>query len=187
MCGRYWVETDGSDEIAAIIEEVNRRGESVKTGEIYPCDRAAVIERDGARAMRWGFSGGGGPIINARCETRAQKGLFKDCERVLVPASGYFEWAARGREKIRYRLWRADGPLYLAGLKRREAEEDRFVIVTRAPFESIAFVHDRMPLFFSRAAARTWLLGGAEDAPDRTDVLFERADRQISFFEEARS
>ena len=44
MCGRYYIaEEDSAAELQDIIEQLNRRGKEVKTGEIYPTDTVPVL------------------------------------------------------------------------------------------------------------------------------------------------
>lgn len=44
MCGRYYIaEEDSAAELQEIIEQLNRRGAEVKTGEIYPTDTVPVL------------------------------------------------------------------------------------------------------------------------------------------------
>ena len=48
--------------------------------------------------------------------------------------------------------------IYLAGLYRIERGTDPvFTILTRLPAESIAFIHDRMPVILPAAAIVDWL------------------------------
>ena len=105
MCGRYQFDTDiDIEEIKRILEEMDKApAAGIKTGEIFPTDRAPVLlERDGRvrpEAMKWGFPRWDtkGVVINARSETVADKPMFKGslaARRCLVPSTGFFEWAA---------------------------------------------------------------------------------------------
>ncbi|HBE87400.1 MAG TPA: SOS response-associated peptidase, partial [Lachnoclostridium sp.] len=108
MCGRYYIEIDDV-ELRSIVAEVERKT-AVKTGEIFPTNLAPVLSPDGImKAMRWGFPkyDGKGEIINARSETAAEKNMFRRPMmegRCLVPASWYFEWERRGKQKVKYAL-----------------------------------------------------------------------------------
>ena len=136
MCGRYYIEDeDVQEELLKMIEEVQRRtkasekGAVLKThGEIFPTDTVPVIAnnrelRPVPFAMQWGYTMSDGKrIINARSETAAEKLLFKDVmlrRRCLIPASNYYEWEKRGKEKIKYAI-RPKGAslLYMAGIYR---------------------------------------------------------------------
>lgn len=174
MCGRYFIhDEDGrEDELAAFIGEMNRLGltrdPALKTsGEIFPTDLVPVIAnsrdmRPRPFAMQWGYAlAGGRRVINTRSETAAQSAMFADGmaqRRLLVPASHYFEWAHRGREKVRYAIRpKSSGMLYMAGVYRFEQGKPVFSILTRSPAESIAFIHHRMPVILPREAMVDWL------------------------------
>ena len=171
MCGRYWID-DGRDsvELRGIIEQVNRRMtvEPVKTsGEIFPTDVAPVVAPSrrmmpGAFAMRWGYAlPDGRRIINARSETAGERPLFRDGmrqRRCAVPATRYFEWEKRGGAKTKYAVWPAEGQMfYMAGLYRVESGMPEFVILTRDPADSIAFIHNRMPVILPPDLAADWI------------------------------
>ena len=100
MCGRYYIaEEDCAAELQKIIEQLNRRGAVVKTGEIYPTDTVPVLANNKSMvitpfAMKWGYTlPDGKQIVNARSETAADKPLFRDGmlqRRCLIPATNYF-------------------------------------------------------------------------------------------------
>lgn len=169
MCGRYYIaEDDAAEELRQIIEAVNRRSTDVKTsGEIRPGDTIPVLANSptlqpGAYAMRWGYTLPDGKLLfNARSETAADKALFQDGmtqRRCLIPATCYFEWEHRGREKIKYAIApEGSRMIYLAGIYRKEDNRAACTILTREPAESIAFIHNRMPVILPAEAVRDWL------------------------------
>lgn len=168
MCGRYYIrEEDSASDLQEIIEQLNRRGQFVKTGEIFPSDVVPVIANSKTMkarpfAMPWGYKMPDGKlIINARSETASEKPMFRDGmlqRRCLIPASHYFEWEKRQREKVKYAIKPTGSEsLYLAGLYRVEGNSARFTILTRTPADSIAFIHDRMPVILPKAALSDWL------------------------------
>lgn len=61
MCGRYYIaEEDSAAELQEIIEQLNRRGAKVKTGEIYPTDTVPVLANNKSMvitpfAVKWGI------------------------------------------------------------------------------------------------------------------------------------
>lgn len=183
MCGRYYIAAEDRD-LAEILEAVEFAA-AVKTGEIAPSDPAPVLRSGGEiTAMRWGYPrfDGKGLIINARSETAAEKAMFRGdlrTGRCLVPASWYFEWEKRRDSRIRYRLRpREAGPVWLAGLSRRERDgEYRFVILTRAASPDIAFIHERMPVILPRRTHDAWLHGGDPAA------ALQWAEEQLEFAE----
>lgn len=114
MCGRFFLaDSDNSGELRGIIDQLNRRGVTVKTGEIFPTDTVPVLANNRNRCvmpfpMQWGYTlPDGRLLINARSETAGEKPLFQDAmrqHRCLIPATNYFELEKRGREKIKYAI-----------------------------------------------------------------------------------
>ena len=170
MCGRYWID-DGRDsvELGEIIAQVNRRPAAgpVKTsGEIFPTDVVPVVASNRrmvpeAFAMAWGYAlPDGKRVINARSETAEARPLFSDGmrqRRCAVPATRYFEWERAGGKKTKYAIRPEKGGLfYFAGLYRIVAGRPEFVILTRQPADSIAFIHDRMPVILPPDAVADW-------------------------------
>ena len=178
MCSRYKLREIEDDEEALeeIIALLQRRPaaqtEGLKTsGEIAPTDVAPVIARSrrgetSAFAMRWGYRTPAGLVINARSETAQEKPLFADGmlrRRCLIPASCYFEWERRGREKVRYAIRPQEaGLVYMAGLYRPMNAQG-----------AAAFIHPRMPVMLTGDARERWL----DPACDAKAVLDEAAKR----------
>lgn len=138
------------------------------------------------RRARWGFvphwakdnkPGGRQPPINARAETIATSGLFKQAyrsRRCLVPINGFFEWKAikGSKQKQPYAIAMASGePFCLAGIfsERKDPEHGftirTFAILTCAPNEMMATIHDRMPVILHRKDYERWI-GDEEDPSD---------------------
>ena len=169
MCGRYYIaEDDAAEELRQIIEGVNRRNPDAKTGgEIRPGDTVPVLANSrslqpGAYAMHWGYTLSDGKLLfNARSETAAEKAIFKDGmaqRRCLIPATCYFEWEHRGKDKIKYAIApEGSRMIYLAGVYRKEGNRAACAILTREPAKSIAFIHNRMPVILPAEAVRDWL------------------------------
>ncbi len=177
MCGRFYIATeDAALEIRALLNEIYKREQEnqPKLGEVFPTENALVVansRKAEARpfVMRWGYTTGDGKrtIINARCETAADKPMFRESfrlRRLLVPSTGYFEWEKRDGERVKYLISDRSGCTFLAGLYRptRVGELAEFVILTRQASENIRFIHDRMPVMFSHDAAAAWLSTSAD-------------------------
>ena len=78
--------------------------------------------------------------------------------RCLIPATCYFEWEHRGKEKIKYAIApESNNMIYLAGIYRKEGTHASFTILTCEPAESIAFIHNRMPVILLAEATGDWL------------------------------
>lgn len=166
MCGRYTFYDNENTELAAILQQIPDKND-VKTGEIYPTNKAPIIGQDRrAHAMVWGFPHfkNKGVIINARTETVLEKSMFRNSlleRRCVIPSSGFFEW---DKEKKKY-LFTLPGEkvLYMAGFWNEFQGEKRFVILTTSPNESIKTIHDRMPLVLEKKQIDIWLTDSAMD------------------------
>ena len=106
-----------------------------------------------ARYMAWGMKPvwADYQIINARLETVLDKHFFRGClasRRVILPASGFFEWAGEVGSKQamyfhapRYQLFGFPGFYHT----NEETGAQEVALLTMAPNELLAKVHDRMP------------------------------------------
>lgn len=127
--------------------------------EVRPTDPALVVSFDKhIDILPWGFQVDWqkSPVINARAETASGKPTFQPFldRRVIVPASAYYEWRKDGQEKIKTRLSPQGSDIFgMAGLR----SDDRFVILTCAPSDSIAHIHTRMPVILNQEGEREWL------------------------------
>lgn len=97
-------------------------------------------------------------MINARGETAAEKKTFSDSlkeQRVILPATGFYEWSS---DKTKYLFSvGSSSVLYLCGLYKIIDGKYRFVILTRQANESMAEIHDRMPVIVGEDAVRPYL------------------------------
>ena len=169
MCGRYYfsADRDAYERIAAMMRMLEKDyAGQYKTGEILPGDSApGIISRAGKIVpipAVFGFPGfkGSSLLINARSETAGEKKTFAEClreRRIVLPASGFFEWG-RDPEKTKYYFTAEPRPvIYLGGLYRTMEGACRFVILTRAANESMAEVHERMPVILGAEDVRAYL------------------------------
>jgi putative SOS response-associated peptidase YedK len=108
--------------------------------------------------------------INARSETAATSGMFKDAfarRRCLVPADAFYEWKVIEGGKQPYAIAREDGqPMAFAGLWESirwpdETVTRTFTILTTTPNAEMAELHDRMPVILEQQDWPVWL-GEAE-------------------------
>ena len=180
MCARFIVLDEAEiAEMSNIVREIglkyDGKGLSMKIGEVFPTDNAAVVAMQNSKPelclMKWGFPkwDGKGVIINAKSETAAEKRMFSASlknQRCVVPSTGFFEWAnVDGRIKQKFRLNFPDEPmLYMGGLyanfpesKSSESLIERFVILTRAANSDIADIHNRMPVVLRKNEITRWL------------------------------
>jgi putative SOS response-associated peptidase YedK len=133
-----------------------------------------VVERPAGRALaafRWGFQpfwmapGRNPPPINARAETVATSGLFRRAlaeQRCIVPTSGFFEWQAvpaLKRKQPHHIRVRGGGVFGFAGIY-TPADGERpgtYAIITTAPNELLAPIHNRMPVILDPEWEALWL------------------------------
>lgn len=125
--------------------------------------------------LRWGLipswakdESFGSKAINARAETVATSGAFRDSfrrRRCVVPASGFYEWkqldAADKRKQPYYITPTDEDPFLLAGLwsswTSSSGPLETFTILTTTPNEMMATLHDRMPVILHVEECGTWL------------------------------
>ncbi len=168
MCGRYGFYADRIDEkasaVLAMLEKLYPET-PVKTGEIFPGDRAPGVICRERRIVPvpavFGFPGFDGkrPLINARSETAAEKKAFAESireRRIVLPASGFFEWG-RDAQRTKYYFTPDAAVFYLCGLYRIIDGSVHFVILTRAANESMIETHDRMPVTVDADGVRPYL------------------------------
>ena len=128
--------------------------------EVRPTDLGIIIGANGAAVQGWGLkpAWGGGPLINARCESSHEKPSFKNLlgTRVLVPASHWWEWTrdTKDRPDRKMRLKPEGLELFaFAGL----TDGERFTIITCDAVSVMSEMNDRMPVILSRDAEAQWI------------------------------
>lgn len=209
MCGRFthlytWKQLHRLLTLTTPPMEIARRY------NVAPMQPAPIVrEVDGARTvamLRWGLvpswaedDSHAGSAINARAETVVDKPAFRSAfkrRRCIVPVSGFFEWRVMPGEglfgadasrtiKQPYYISGVDGePLLLAGLweswRGDSGEVETFAIITTAPNEMMARVHDRMPAVLSAEECGVWLACGADDAEAARALLRPCAADRLS-------
>ncbi len=110
--------------------------------------------------------------FNARAEGIDRKASFKRpirSQRVIIPASAFFEWKGHKGLKTKFRIARRDGDLFgFAGLYDIWTSPDSdeltsCTIITTVPNTDLEMVHDRMPVILLPEDEDEWL------NPDRTE------------------
>jgi putative SOS response-associated peptidase YedK len=189
VCGRYVSATSEPDLIGAYgVTEVAVREPIRPRWNVAPTDVVPMVRagEGGGRVLasaRWGLvpswsadRSGAARLINARLETVADKPAFRGAlraRRCLLPADGYYEWAADADRPGRrpYLLRSASGGgLAFAGLYETWRDPAAggatlvtVTVVTTAATGAAASVHDRMPVLLPPDAWAAWL------APEATD------------------
>ncbi len=120
-------------------------------------------------------------LINARAETAADKPSFRKpfrTRRCLLPADGFYEWPPRDRPGRRqpWLLSLVDGaPFAFAGLWDRNVDAagealETATILTTVANETVAPIHDRMPVILEPRDFPLWLDPAVQD-PDQVRPL----------------
>lgn len=176
MCGRFTLRTPrrfkdiGSDLPAAtLVPRYNIAPSQEILAEIGSEDERRLT------AFVWGlvpsWSGEPKGIINARSETLETKPSFSESfqrRRCLIPADGFYEWKRRGKSKQPYYFQLQDESQFaFAGIwdewKKDGVSITSCAIVTTAPNELLATIHDRMPVMLTRDAQDQWLRDSGPD------------------------
>ena len=168
MCGRFNL-TDPK----AIVERFGFMDWSDKRIEprfnIAPSQEILTIvqlplEMPSAQTATWGLKPfwlrkGKAPPINARAEALTSSAMFRDAQRCLIPATGFYEWRTR-QEPMHIRL-RSGAPFAFAGLwlpsNKHGSGLPSAAILTVKPNELMATIHNRMPAILHAEDELKWL------------------------------
>ena len=158
-------------------------GEGQERGSNRPNRRALLV--------RWGFTPSWVKdpkefplLINARAETAVGKASFRAAmrhRRVLVPASGFYEWHrppkdSRQKSQAYWVRPRHGGVVAFAGLMETwssadGSEVDTAAILTVPANRAIAAIHDRMPVVIAPADFSRWLDCKTQEPREVADLL----------------
>jgi len=177
MCGRY-ASFLSPKFLAQLFAARNPLPNLEPTWNLAPTRDAPVVRlsKDGERrldALKWGLI----PYftkdlkkarkpINARSETVATSGMFKDAfarRRCLVPAPVYYEWRDDPEGKVPFAVARVDGdPVVFAGIwehwKSPDGETLRtFATITTDANQLVGQIQDRMPVIIEPENWPLWL------------------------------
>ncbi|ORE94658.1 hypothetical protein ATO13_11301 [Stappia sp. 22II-S9-Z10] len=174
MCGRYnlTLPPEAIRQIFAVVNEIEPFPPRYNIAPTQPVHvvRAGPHGRE-LTLMRWAFmpSWVKDPakfplLINARAETAAEKPAFRNAlrrRRVLLPATGYYEWKREDRRKVPF-LFEAGHPIALAGVYEtwhgpNGEEVDTVAILTAEATGTAADYHTRMPLTVAEPRFEEWL------------------------------
>jgi len=176
MCGRFAL-IASAPRLARLLGLV-QVPEMAPRYNIAPSQPVAAVRAtpDGARRMdmlRWGLipAWAKGPkpdyrMINAKAETLAERPAFRVAfrrRRCLIPADGFYEWQRlKDRKQPFYISRRDDDPLAFAGLwEQWSGDGDPVVesctIMTTTANETVAPVHERMPVILEPGDFERWL------------------------------
>ena len=188
MCGRYTLKTP-----AGVLTErfdIEESSTSITSSyNIAPTQQVAtVLAENGKRKLEmlhWGLIPSwakdpevGNRMINARAETVAEKPSYRKAfqeRRCLILADGFYEWQKTDNGKQPFYIRMEDeSPFALAGLWEswRNGREIRScTIITTAPNELAASIHNRMPVILHPEDYDMWLDPDFDEREPLTSLL----------------
>jgi putative SOS response-associated peptidase YedK len=181
MCGRYsLVQTD---QVAARFDIHQAQLTLLPRYNVAPSQSMPVVVRNSPNRlveMQWGLipSWSKEPrvqfsTINARAETITKSPVFRGpfkSRRCLVPTNGFYEWqrTSQGKQPFCIRLKGdelfAFAGLYDVWLDREGNELYSYTIITTAPNDLVAPIHNRMPVILQQEDEDVWLDKDADPA-----------------------
>jgi putative SOS response-associated peptidase YedK len=192
MCGRFTFQP--SEAFYERFQVGNRLDGLVARYNIAPGQMVPVIIAHNPRRivlMRWGLiphwakdAKTAYKTINARVETLTQRPAFRGLlshNRALIPACGYYEWKADGREKTPYYIHPQGEPyvafagLYDVWTNPTGEELYTFTIITTDADPFMARLHNRMPVVLDRELENDWLDPEITRTSDVLGMLERRA------------
>ncbi|MFD0915732.1 SOS response-associated peptidase [Pseudahrensia aquimaris] len=201
MCGRFGLTIAWSElyDYFSLIRPTDAGPEMPPRYNIAPTQPIVTIRSgfDGGREAllaRWGLVPGWvkdpksfTTLTNARTETAAEKPSFKAAlrhRRVLIPASGFYEWQRFGKGRKSQPYWvcsQQDPIIAFGGLMETWAGEDgsevdTVCILTTDATESFAPIHHRLPLVIREKDFDRWLDCKTQEPKDIEDLMRPIAD-----------
>jgi putative SOS response-associated peptidase YedK len=192
MCGRFTLTAD-QKKLAESFAGVDIPAGLTARYNIAPSQPVAVIANNRPETLeffQWGLIPSwakdpaiGNKMINARGETLPEKPSFKTAykrRRCLIPADGFFEWRKNPGSKSKTPMYiqvNEGQPFALAGLWESWQGPDgsnilSCTIITTAPNDFMADIHNRMPVILPPEAYALWL-DPAERSPADLDPLLK--------------
>ena len=188
MCGRYTLKTPVG-ELAEQFDIEESPSSMTPSYNIAPTQQVAtVLAENGKRKLEmlhWGLIPSwakdpevGNRMINARAETVAEKPSYRKAfqeRRCLILADGFYEWQKTDNGKQPFYIRMEDeSPFAFAGLWEswRNGREIRScTIITTAPNELAASIHNRMPVILHPEDYEMWLDPDFDEREPLTSLL----------------
>ncbi len=193
MCGRFSLLAT-PNELSNVFDGINLEGfppryNIAPTQPILTIGTGPIGEAEG-QLVRWGLI----PhwvkdpneftlIINARSETANTKASFKTAmrhRRVLIPATGFYEWhRPLDKKQSKQAYWiksSNDEPIFFAGLVetwmgKDGSEMDSGCVLTTQSNEQIGNIHHRMPVVIKPKDFERWLDCKTQEPRDVDDLM----------------
>src|ERR1700738_3519262 len=161
MCGRISFSFNRAD-LLATYAWLRDAPEEEARYNIAPTDPVVAVGPHSADLLRWGIDGRKGGLFNIRSETAIARPYYHRLllgQRILVPASHFYEWRSIGGRRMPIAISREDGAvLNLAGLLGTWEGRLAATILTTVPNGDISSLHNRMPVVLNDDDAATWVL-----------------------------
>ncbi len=163
MCGRYKMTAEEREyrrKFGILLDDeeyFDIHGYKKRT-EIFPGEWITAINNQRKQEDVWwtiedcGFDGTPRKVINAKSETIHRVAMFQEAffkDRILIPATGLFEWQAvpGEKKKKRYEIGFGNEPLFaFAGIARdcviKDEKRRCGVIITTSPNETFKWIHN---------------------------------------------
>jgi putative SOS response-associated peptidase YedK len=191
MCGRYALFSPAGGLLLALGISPKEWSDTPRYN-IAPGQEVPIIRQDRAGerhrvSAQWGLVPSWAPNpkalkhhpINARAEEVANKPMFRRAfrsGRVLVPASGFYEWQSVADRKYPWFIRLKNGePMVLAALlehwRGEEEELWSMAILTTSANSMVRPLHDRMPVIIAPQDYATWLDPALHDPATLTPLL----------------
>jgi putative SOS response-associated peptidase YedK len=171
MCGRYTLTQ--TDKLKARYDLTKVPKDVHPNFNVAPTQTMPVITAAGdamqLELMRWGIPRFIGPgKVKDVFNTRADKAFWSwkkltMTQRILVPATGFYEWKKLSGGKQPYFIHPKDEELFsFAGIWNTWKDEDgketkTFSIITTDPNEEMLEIHNRMPVILHQEDESAWL------------------------------
>jgi len=194
MCGRFAL-THSWEEMVEwydlVMAEVTGEAVPPPRYNIAPSQPIMMVENGpkgrSTLLVRWGLVPGWVKdpqaftlLINARSETVSEKPSFRNAmrhRRLLVPATGFYEWRRSGNKSQAFWVRPRDGSLLtFAGLMETwsspdGSEIDTGCLLTTHANNSFAKIHHRLPVIIKPGSFERWLDCMGQEPRDVKDLL----------------
>lgn len=187
MCGRFTQHHDQTEiearfHVQGALFDMEPRYNIAPTQPVFAITSHGPGQERLLEPLRWGLvpfwardTAIGNKLINARCETAAEKPSFRNAlarRRCLIPADGFYEWDRTTRQPFHFR--RRDGGLFaFAGLWEEWESPDgsplrTCTVLTTAANSLVGRIHERMPVILPADGEADWLDVARCRPPDLT-------------------
>ena len=181
MCGRFTLRTPLNQLVEQFLFDMQAADLPLRfnIAPTQPVAAVRVLDPDRGRqlaSLRWGLIPSwakersiANQLINARCETVAEKPSFRSAfrhRRCLILADGYYEWKKLGTagKKQPYYIRLRDEPARLPwpgcgkpGRTRTRRRLETCTVITTAANELTRAIHPRMPVILAAEDYTSWL------------------------------